>query len=388
MENLKLLFKNSLNFGIIYINVAQHNEIEYNYGEKVFDTLIEKTAALLKKMLGSIIRLEDIIIVSRMWDNDFIVFLSPPRINKKISFQQISEVKTRVENFIKSQKTSLISRGLEYQFDFYYGFSLIDINREIKFERLIHQNLKNAMMMAYDKESEVSIALQGEFKDLLQNENIDIHFQPIVNLEPLEIIGYEALTRGPQKSLLNRPVILFNTAYQLGKIWELERIIRKRTFDKFLKDSNSINKMLSINVEPKSFSDPEFRKFVEMNPLNIDFSNITLEITERSHIIDLVKFKEQLQLFKDCKFKIAIDDAGSGYASLYYIAEIQPDVIKLDISLVKKILHRPFDIKSIVYTGKSRGFIGWPVIQVMKHLEKHIKVSSQRVLLKKNLNKL
>ena len=337
MERIKALFKDSLNFGVIYVNVAKYNEIELNYGEKIFDTLISRTSDALRKMLGEIIRTEDIIVVSRMWDNDFVIFLSPPRFNKKLSFSHLNDVKSRIENYIKIQKANLISRGLEYQFDFYYGFSLINISREIKFERLIHQNLKNAMMMAYDKESEVSISLQSELKECIQNDDFDVYFQPFIDLETLGITGYEALARGPQNSLLNRPVVLFNTAYQTNTVWEVERILRKITFNKFYKENDCEGKLLSINVEPKSFSDPEFRKFAEMNPLNLDFSKIILEITERSHIHDLKKFKDHIQLYKDCGFTIAIDDAGSGYASLYYIAEIKPDIIKLDISLVKAI---------------------------------------------------
>jgi len=118
-------------------------------------------------------------------------------------FHHLNDVKSRIENYIKIQKANLISRGLEYQFDFYYGFSLINISREIKFERLIHQNLKNAMMMAYDKESEVSISLQSELKECIQNDDFDVYFQPFIDLETLGITGYEALARGPQNSLLN-----------------------------------------------------------------------------------------------------------------------------------------------------------------------------------------
>ncbi|HPG31285.1 MAG TPA: EAL domain-containing protein [bacterium] len=193
------------------------------------------------------------------------------------------------------------------------------------------------MMMAYDKESQVSLALQSEFKEILAAENVSIVYQPIIDLEAHKIIGFEALVRGPKNTMLYRPVILFNMAYQTNKIWELERIIRKKALISFMNSSDACHLFLSLNVEPASFSDPEFRKFAEMNPDNYDFTKIILEITERTNITDLQKFKEQLQLFKNCKFTIAIDDAGSGYASLFYIAELKPDIIKLDISLVKNI---------------------------------------------------
>jgi len=336
MDELREMFKNSQNFGVIYINIAKYNEIELNYGEKIFDNLLVKTAALLKKMRGTLIRFKDIITITRLWDDDFVIFLSPPRRQDKIKLSDLNEVKNRIEKYLRENKSTLIARGLEFQFDFYFGYSLMDINQQIKFERLVYNNLKNAMMMAFDKESKVSVMLQTEFKALLTDENINILYQPIVNLEDYSIIGYEALVRGPQNSLLNNPLILFNTAYHSNKIWELERLIRKKIIEDYL-TFDLKGKYISINVEPHSFADPEFRKFAEMNPYNLNYSNFVLEITERSHITDLTKFNEQLKLFKNCKFTIAIDDAGSGFASLYYIAEIKPDIIKLDISLIKNI---------------------------------------------------
>jgi len=62
-----------------------------------------------------------------------------------------------------------------------------------------------------------------------------------------------------------------------------------------------------------------------------------LEITERTAIKDYPKFRERLKIFREMGYRFAVDDAGSGYAGLGSIANLEPDFIKLDISLINAI---------------------------------------------------
>jgi EAL domain-containing protein (putative c-di-GMP-specific phosphodiesterase class I) len=68
-----------------------------------------------------------------------------------------------------------------------------------------------------------------------------------------------------------------------------------------------------------------------------DPSRVVIEITERTAIKDYPKFRERLKAFRDMGFRFAVDDAGSGYAGLGSIANLEPDFIKLDISLINGI---------------------------------------------------
>jgi EAL domain-containing protein (putative c-di-GMP-specific phosphodiesterase class I) len=64
---------------------------------------------------------------------------------------------------------------------------------------------------------------------------------------------------------------------------------------------------------------------------------VVLEITERTAIKDYPKFRKRLRSFRERGFRFAVDDAGSGYAGLGSIANLEPDFIKLDISLINSI---------------------------------------------------
>src|ERR1044071_8596173 len=92
------------------------------------------------------------------------------------------------------------------------------------------------------------------------------------------------------------------------------------------------NELLFLNVDPHDFTDPTFNELEVANP-----ERVVIEITERTAIKDYPKFRERLKAFRDRGFRFAVDDAGSGYAGLGSIANLEPDFIKLDISLINGI---------------------------------------------------
>jgi len=90
--------------------------------------------------------------------------------------------------------------------------------------------------------------------------------------------------------------------------------------------------VLFINVDPHDFSDPAFNELEVTHP-----ERVVIEITERTAIKDYPKFRERLKAFRERGLRFAVDDAGSGYAGLGSIANLEPDFIKLDISLINAI---------------------------------------------------
>src|SRR6478736_9462690 len=101
-----------------------------------------------------------------------------------------------------------------------------------------------------------------------------------------------------------------------------------------MKDRLEKGKLLFINVDPHDFTDPAF---TEMDLDVPDPSRVVIEITERTAIRDYPKFRGRLKDFRDRGYRFAVDDAGSGYAGLGSIANLEPDFIKLDISLINCI---------------------------------------------------
>jgi EAL domain-containing protein (putative c-di-GMP-specific phosphodiesterase class I) len=92
------------------------------------------------------------------------------------------------------------------------------------------------------------------------------------------------------------------------------------------------DELLFINVDPHDFTDPAFTEQEVAEP-----SRVVIEITERTAIKDYPKFRDRLKAFRDMGYRFAVDDAGSGYAGLGSIANLEPNFIKLDISLISAI---------------------------------------------------
>lgn len=177
-----------------------------------------------------------------------------------------------------------------------------------------------------------------ELKNILIQNDIRIVFQPVVSLSNAEILGYEALCRGPKDSLLERPDALFSTAAQFDLVWELEYLCRRAALEK-AKDLNP-SKMVFINVDPQIINDPRFQKGQTQDMLRefqANAGNIIFEITEKTAINDYKSFCRILDNYTSQGYKIAIDDTGSGYSGLRTLAEIRPTFIKVDMELVRDI---------------------------------------------------
>ena len=130
---------------------------------------------------------------------------------------------------------------------------------------------------------------------------------------------------------LRSPEVMFDVAAEADLVWELSRLCRSRAIEG-IETRLQPNELLFLNVDPHDFSDPAFNENEVKYP-----ERVVIEITERTAIKDYPKFRERLRRFRERGFRFAVDDAGSGYAGLGSIANLEPDFIKLDISLINAI---------------------------------------------------
>jgi EAL domain-containing protein (putative c-di-GMP-specific phosphodiesterase class I) len=150
-----------------------------------------------------------------------------------------------------------------------------------------------------------------------------------------EVYGYEALARGHSRGLRS-PEVMFGVAEEANLIWELSRLCRRRAVEG-MHTQLEPHQLLFLNIDPHDFRDPSFRA-LDPDELGIEHpERVVLEITERTAITDYPMFQKYLADFRERGFRFAVDDAGSGYAGLGSIANLSPDFIKLDISLISNI---------------------------------------------------
>ncbi|MBP2661957.1 MAG: diguanylate cyclase/phosphodiesterase, partial [Firmicutes bacterium] len=178
----------------------------------------------------------------------------------------------------------------------------------------------------------------SELEKILNNKDIKAVFQPIVSLLDGNVVGYEALSRGPQGSALERPDDLFAAAEKFNKLWELEFLCRSQALARVKELPKDM--MLFINVDPNIINDERFQKGATLEMVatqDFDLSNIIFEITEKNSIADYKNFRKVLDHYTSQGYKIAIDDTGAGYSGLRLLAETRPQFIKIDMDLVRDI---------------------------------------------------
>lgn len=177
-----------------------------------------------------------------------------------------------------------------------------------------------------------------ELSNIIDNKLITPHFQPLINLQTGEITAYEALSRGPAGSPLHTPDKLFTAAYDCNMLIKLEHVCREKALTTAA--ALQLQGNLFININPDVVKDPNFKGGITKAMLldtNQDPEKIVLEITERTAITDFASFRHSISHYRRQGFSIAIDDAGAGYSSLQSIAELHPEYIKIDRSLIENI---------------------------------------------------
>ncbi|MBP1549294.1 MAG: EAL domain-containing protein, partial [Oscillospiraceae bacterium] len=175
------------------------------------------------------------------------------------------------------------------------------------------------------------------FNIITAENRIDYHFQPIVDAKTGEIFGYEALMRPREiNSVVLNPIETINIAKEQNMLDKIEYLTLSNLFAYLSEHVNQfIGKRLFINTIPNCFiSDDEYNKLFEK--YSHIFDKVVIEITEGSQITpDSVELMRKRYSSKHALF--AIDDYGSGYANESTLLSIQPDIIKIDRSIVSGI---------------------------------------------------
>lgn len=174
---------------------------------------------------------------------------------------------------------------------------------------------------------------------ILDNGSLTIHFQPIVAVADHSIYAYECLARGvmPDGSYMN-PARMFDVANKTGMLFNLDRQCREAAIKTAA--VKNISQNIFINFMPSAIYNPEFclRDTVHWaNQLEFDPASIVFEVVETEKVDSIEHLTHILAYYKEKGFRTALDDVGSGFSSLNLFARLQPDIIKLDMELVRDV---------------------------------------------------
>ena len=167
-------------------------------------------------------------------------------------------------------------------------------------------------------------------QSVISGDGLSIVYQPIINVAQDKVVGFESLTRF-SATPLRGPDVWFNEAASVGMGAQLE--MRAVELAMAALDSLPQDVYLSFNVSPEALINGDLRRVLEGMPLE----RLVLEITEHATIDEYSELTNALAPLRTRGLRLAVDDAGAGFASFRHILRLQPDIIKLDMSLTRDI---------------------------------------------------
>ena len=225
------------------------------------------------------------------------------------------------------------------------------------------------------------VEMENDLKEAMVCEDqISMHYQPIIDLESKGLIGVEALARWqhPQKGWIS-PIDFISVAEQSDLIVDLSDMLINIAFKQFKTWSiKNTSFYISINVSVKQFEKKHFLSHLGtlLSTYQIDPRNIQLEFTEsvmlNSNNETFIKFAA----LKKMGFKIAIDDFGTGYSSLGYIHKLPIDIIKIDRSFIVEMPHNQKTRAIVAAITKLSASLG------IKTIAEGIETEAQATLIK------
>jgi EAL domain-containing protein (putative c-di-GMP-specific phosphodiesterase class I) len=188
--------------------------------------------------------------------------------------------------------------------------------------------------MAPPREERMDPALGAGFERALGS--LWMAFQPIVSLSAHRPIAYEALMRSREPGFLG-PGPILDYAEKSRRLPELGRAIRDLCADAAAQLPPDTS--LFVNCHVQDLHDPEL--FSPLSALASYAERVVLEITERGALDEIADIAERTARLRALGFRVAIDDLGAGYAGLTSVAVLEPDYVKLDMSLTRDLAASP-----------------------------------------------
>lgn len=341
--------------GVLVADLEALAQVESFFGWESFDDLLKETARALRAALGTTLAPDDLIAVDRPSGSLFSIFVSLPA--GLASSEARERLQARAEAVGSALNAALVARQdarLPRGMALEVGHARLLYSPQVRLERLLYRALAEAGAVARSRRGEEAALLKEQFRDILARKRIRTFYQPIVDLSTGAVVAHEALSRGPADTAFERPEALFSYALRTDQVWSLESLCLSFAAERF---AGRRPGLLFVNMEPALVHAMKERGHAILQPLLRLPGGVVLEITERAAIRDFDLFRHSISVLRSLGFTVALDDAGSGYASLQVIAELKPNYLKISNTLV---------------TGLARDAIKRDVVEMLVRLAARI----------------
>jgi diguanylate cyclase (GGDEF)-like protein/PAS domain S-box-containing protein len=342
---------------VVFIDLDEFKQINDQYGHSVGDEVL----AILGARLKTVIRAGDS--VARLGGDEFAVLLT--------SVREPAEPAIVAERLIEQITAPIDVAGRNLLLTASIGIALGSTGTELlkQADAAMYRAKANgdADYAFYDDELDQAALNRfkriSEMRAAIADKQFTLAYQPVVNLDPFEVVGLEALLRWQHPTLGEVPPLDFiPLAEESGLIVQIGRwvLLEACFYASRLRALLGRDLEIAVNVSARQLQHPEFLEHVESALERADLPPhlLTLELTESVLVASGERAEQQLAMLKDRGVKLALDDFGTGYASLAYLQRLPVDIVKIDRSFTAKIDTGAADLallEGIVGLGKALG---------------------------------
>lgn len=334
---------------------------------ETFDQLRREFARGLRVMVAPILGNEVILATSHTGGNDFYCF-ARDGMGLGNQTQIARDLERNARNMIRA---TTIDPDVADEIAIFVGAASTQA-QPLFAPRILYNAVREAKDNAERRETRFLNTMREHLIRAVRERNIGTVFQPIINLNTRQIVGYEALSRGPVGSDIESPEVIFELARDFDLVWDLEALCIANV-EPWLGEVCSRGSLF-FNLESLFIQQLQQRGSDVFESFFGCRSNVVIEVTERSAIRDYRTFRRTLHQLKSLGFKIAIDDCGSGYATLEAVAELRPDYLKVGHSLFRNVENDPIRRRLVDLVARAADTIGAKTIAEAIETEEQLRV--------------
>ena len=325
-------------FSVLIMDLDQFKEINDTLGHLCGDRLLQQVAPCLRQA----VRESDT--VARLGGDEFAVLLPDTGIQGAINLSQ---------KILEAMDSPFVVEGHHLKVGISIGITVFPqhgLDCETRLQRAevamyvakrgsLGYSIYNA---EHDQYTLNRLTLFGNLHQAMQAQQLELYYQPIVDIQTQRVWGVEALTRWPHAELgFIAPVDFIPLAEQSGNIRYLTQWVINTAIQQIQQwRQRNISMQVSINLSVKDIQDEQFASQIiaTLREADIDTSLLTFEITEGSMMTDSERAHKTIKELHDSGISIAIDDFGTGFSSLSYLKQLPTQHIKIDKSFIMDML--------------------------------------------------
>ncbi|HWS33782.1 MAG TPA: EAL domain-containing protein, partial [Actinoplanes sp.] len=200
----------------------------------------------------------------------------------------------------------------------------------LRYMALVADVISDHMSSPLAQQRHAVATVRRSVQSVLDAQSVRMVFQPIVRIKDKETLGYEALARFDPDDFTG-PDTAFAAASRCGLGVSLELLALRQALWR-LPDLPP-DGWLAVNLSAEALVDPQVRDILLLHAEH----RLVIEVTEHTQVDDYGLLTGSLARLREAGVRLSVDDAGAGYASFHHILKLRPDLIKLDLSLVRDI---------------------------------------------------